>query len=242
MKIKRLLILFIVLFVSNIALGQISGYQGKRFLFSAVGLFSPCLSNPNANSNQGWKYMNFRKSFSLEYVINRKTALTFSYINFNSTIDPGEQQIFINGDNYYIEGLLGLRTNTLAIGVKLFTKDWIAPLGSFIKFDFEYMISSLDSVSELTANSYYNNDIELEDFDNGKKYYHTGIYMTIGKQRVVFDRILLKYGIRAGVVIMAPRGVDQSIDSDKYLNYLIKRRLFSSSILNFQLGVGVLLH
>lgn len=241
MKIKPL-ILLITLFVSNIALGQISGYQGKRFLFSADGLLSPCLSNPNANGNKGVLYMNFRKSFSLEYVINRKTALTFSYINFNSKIEPGEHQVYYNGDNYNIEGLLGLRTSTLALGVKLFTKDWIAPLGSFVKFDFEYMISSLDSFSELTATSYFNNDPVLEDFDHEKKYYHTGIYMTIGEQRIVFDRIVLKFGIRAGVVFMAPRSIDQPIDSDKYLNYLTKRRLFTSSLLNFQLGVGILLY
>ena len=66
-------LIVVLTFVSVQALGQASGYMGKKFLITGEISFLNALFNPNHNMNNGLNKFsfNFRSTTDIDYVIAR---------------------------------------------------------------------------------------------------------------------------------------------------------------------------
>lgn len=238
---------FILTLVSTQAFGQASGYMGKKLLITGEVSFLNALFNPNHNMNQGLNKFsfNFRSTTDLDYVIARNGTIgaTFDVFytgmkydwnsdDFNKLLVPGIEDQFDHGRIFgYGYG----------INYKIFrnpSKGGIAPVGSYAKFDVMLL------------------DVRIRPFDNGNDVAHPysdrfltpAISITLGRQRVLWDFLVLRSGIQIGFVPFGISPYLQSLDKgiergsqQQDLRANAEARLMTYYLLNVNFGVGFLL-
>ena len=237
----------ILLLVAETCFGQASGYMGKKFLITGEISFLNALFNPNHNMNTGLNKFsfNFRSTTDLDYVVARNGSIgaTFDVFytgmkydwnsdSYDELLVPGIEDRFKNGRIFgYGYG----------INYKFFrnpSKSGIAPVGSYAKLDLmllDVRIRPFDNENDVTS-SYSN------------RFFTPAISITLGRQRILWDFLVLRAGIQVGFVPFGVSSYLQSLDNgiergtqEQDLRANAEARLMTYYLLNVNFGVGFLL-
>lgn len=121
----------------------------------------------------------------------------------------------------------------------------IAPLDGYIRPELVLSIYNIVEAPESRMIKYcghgYNAQASITpDIPNRSPYMLLGYGIEFGKSRVLFSRLLVDYGVRAGVTFGTGKIGDSYISENTLYKYLPAQRLFNSYLLNFKLGIGLL--
>ncbi len=242
----RLLTIIFSLIVTQ-ALGQASGYMGKKLLITGEVSFFNALFNPNHNMNKGLNKFsfNFRSTTDLDYVVARNATLGATFDVFYTGMDydwnnPEFDQTLVPGiDDRFEHGrIFGYG---YGLNYKIFrnpSKGSIAPVGSYAKFDVMLL------------------DVRVKPFDKGNdvahaytdRFFTPAVSITLGRQRVLWDFLILRSGIQVGFVPMGISPYLQSLGNgiergsqEQDLRANAEARLMTYYLFNVNFGVGFLL-
>ena len=235
---------FILIFVSfSLSLfAQVPGYQGKRLIIKDNVSFCPLMGMIMGYDKPG--DLNFKNEFGADFVINRNTVLGIYYDFINDQIlyvdhkythyDPcyPSQNIYydvdlpvdVYGGTYFLSWKRFSFRNTGAI----------APLGRYVCIDAGY------TKINVSDNGTFNQDPSKTDLGN---YTSATLLFGFGKQSVIFNRITVDMGVRAGAafsgVLHGSRYTEGSFGaSDLY--FKVENKLFTSYLINASIGIGLL--
>jgi hypothetical protein len=242
---KRLIV--VLTFVSVQALGQASGYMGKKFLITGEISFLNALFNPNHNMNDGLNKFsfNFRSTTDLDYVIARNGTIGATFdvfytgMKYDWRSSEFEELLVPNIDARFDHGrIFGYG---YGINYKVFrnpSKSGIAPVGSYAKFDLmllDVRTRPFDKENEL-AHAY------------SDRFFTPAFSVTLGMQRILWDFFVLRSGIQIGFVPFGISPYLQSLDNgiekgnqQQDLRAHVEARLMTYYLLNLNFGVGFLL-
>lgn len=255
---NRIAILFVLIAFSGFA-QKVPGYLGKRFSIGYAANCSPALLNPNANGDDIG--LNLTHELNLEFTIKRRTNLCLMYQFFNTGV--GSPSVTVQGQDpygYYAEYKyiyrgtkpFQLHTTCYGIGFKFFRKGTLAPVGKYGKLDLILYFSDLTyEKSNFVKNDVYNGTRELDQsVGSGEYNYKTfGLAYTLGSQRILFNCLVLDYGVRVAVLpagaltFLAEREELISDTSSDYFSGCRRQtnyRLFGHQFLNVHIGLGFL--
>lgn len=253
-------LVILLLIVSRFACeAQISGYCGKRHSIRYDNFCRPVYSNliDETDPAQGFS-IRARHALSYEFVSGRQTVLGLSLQTYQFT--PGVQgDIRANdGELYNISGPISLHGTDVALYVKSFNSDWIAPLGKYFRYGLMISHISVPSTDNLTISA-ENGNLYSSDFNE----YLASANMTtvtvepvsfttitpivgFGTQRVYFDRVLLDLGLEFGFPLrgftsLFKRDISEPLQSVDSLEKMAGRRMFRAHLMSFCIGIGFLL-
>ncbi|MCX6297054.1 MAG: hypothetical protein NTX97_13535 [Bacteroidetes bacterium] len=264
MRFRYFTFLFFITVYSN---AQIAGYMGKRFSIGYSNYFMVSAIGPTANaiSPSGNRGVNTTHCLNLEYTIKNRTNFCLSLQNSNTGVDPGDlgvQKInsFDNSYAYYDYRYapkpykpMNVNSYNVGLGFKFFQSGSLAPIGKYKKLELLLMFNHF--TYQNTAFTYY----DFNSSTNASGVIGTGDYhfktfaltYTIGRSRVLFDRIVIDYGFRFGFV---PAGVwavltadgatlietPNSTVTEQRFKYDVNTRLFKYQLVNFHIGLSFL--
>ena len=240
-------ITFIFLLLSKVCFGQASGYMGKKLLITGEASFFNALFNPNHTMNKGLNTFSFniRATTDLDYVVARNATVGATFDVFVSGMEydwnsPQHENLLISDAN---DRFNHARISGYGYGLnyKIFrnpSKGGIAPIGSYAKFDLMLL------------------DVRVRPIDNETNFGHAysnrfftpAISITLGRQRILWDILVLRAGIQVGFVPMgiSPylQGLGDGIErgtQEQDLRAHAEARLMTYYLLNVNFGVGFLL-
>ncbi|MBU0764266.1 MAG: hypothetical protein KJ607_05475 [Bacteroidetes bacterium] len=258
---KRTLLILFTLVTSFTGYAQGSGYMGKTFVVSGHFNLSPALINPNSSHKSGLASLNTTKTLEADWAFsrNRSTGLFVQF--YNTSVDATDKTLSYNVrqsyDSYYFDteeieliGYYGINGINFGANIRFYIGDWIAPLGRYIQLDLFLMTWTVYGVSKFEHPVY--SDISstyiFPEIATEPRYYNTGGAFTVGKQRILFDRITIKYGIRNSLILfyISPINMRDSFGSldyteDDFVLRTSKNRLATRWLLDVQFGIGILL-
>lgn len=238
---------FIFLLVGQACFGQASGYMGKKLLVTGEISFLNAVFNANHNMNQGLRKFafNLRATADLDYVVARNASVgaTFDVFATGTAFDWQTDKY----DELLVQAIDSeFRHSRISgygygINYKIFrnpAKGGIAPVGSYVKFDMMLL------------------DVRLRPFDNTANVAHSfsdqfftpAISITLGRQRIFWDFLILRTGIQVGIVPMGISpylqklgdGIERGTQQQE-LRAHAEARLMTYYLLNVNFGVGFLL-
>lgn len=243
----RVLLVILVLVSSN-CFGQASGYMGKKFLITGEVSFFNALFNPNHNMNQGLNKssFNFRSTTDLDYVIARNGTIgaTFDVFYTGMKYDWNSDtysELMVPGieDRFDHARIFGYG---YGINYKIYrnpSKAGIAPIGSYAKFDIMLLDVRIRPFDK-------EGDVALGEFRD--RFFTPAISITLGRQRVLWDFLVLRTGIQLGFVPFGISPYLQSLDKgiergtqEQDLRANAEARLMTYYLFNINFGVGFLL-
>ncbi len=259
-------LLFLVLFVSLQAAAQISGYMGKRISVGYSNYFFPAPIGPTANADtrDGSFGFNTTHSFNLEYILKSRTVMCLSAQRSNTGMNPSDLQEYVydgfSSYNYTYEYLpkpykpMQITSTNIGLGFKFFSSGTLAPVGKYKKVELLFMMNHLTYSS--TAFQYYDpsgsgSGIYAKKIGTGSYDFKTvAVTYTIGRSRVLFNRIVVDYGMRFGVVPEAvfkvvfeeefSSGSSASLNVESKFRGDVNTRLFRSQMVNLHIGLSLL--
>lgn len=261
-------LLFILLIQSTLVNAQVAGYMGKRLSLGYSNYFSPSLLGRSANSTEDFTPgINSTHCVNLEYTLKKKTnfciGVQFSKMgvikqSYNYTytyVDPWNGSSYLMGGTaYYMPSNrlpMQLKTTNISFGFKFFRSGYIAPLGKYNKLEFVVFMNNVtyDRSAFYTSNSRTPEHKITTSMGNGNYDFNSfAVALTFGKQRILFDRIIVDTGIRFA---LSPNAVVNYMVNDFFgeeYNQTIEdqiktntnTRIFTSQVFNFHIGLGFL--
>ncbi len=255
------------IFISAFSNAQISGYMGKRTVISYSNYFMFGLRGPGP-ADSGPKdepsfTMNNAHCLNFEYAIKQRKMLCLSgqYIRTGIAYDRGGHASTLYGSSYreypYPDGVgyggsflkpALLTSFNIGLGLKFFKSGLLAPVGRYgklevlllfenVKYDYKNFKKKVDS------NPY--NDTPYTLGTGEYKYKNIALVYTIGKQRILYDKIVLDYGIRFAWspslnIISLTGGLDDSPNIETYYRREANLRIARQQLINFHIGIGFL--
>jgi hypothetical protein len=262
--VKKILFLLLVCSVKTFA--QTPGYMGKRFSIGYSNYFFPAIigPNPSGTTRQDKLSLNTAHSINIEYTIKPKTNFCFSYQWQHLGVMPNRSYPVVTTDSssgsyntQYFEynpapfKNMQLKTNSIGIGFKFFGGGILAPVGKYKKLELLLLFSNLTYPKNAFYISYSNYSYaEYTSIGTGSYNFKTfAITYTMGRSRVLFDKLVLDYGLRIGAL---PAGFFAFINSDedfftdnpigfeRGLKQDTNMRLLRQQLINFHIGIGFL--
>lgn len=260
-------LIFILLLQGTFMTAQVSGYMGKRFSVGYSNYFSPAFVGRTANSTEMSLGVNTVHCVNLEYSIKRRTNFCIGIQFWKTGIirengydysyeynDPYGGITSESGTAYYLPDTrapMQLRTVNISMGFKFFRHGYIAPVGRYTKLEGILFMDnvSYDPLAFYRTSSGFPKDRFSRFIGTGYYSYKTfAVALTLGRQRVLFNRIIIDSGIRFGV---SPNFVFNYIVNDvfgdtyrKSMEDQIKlntnTRIFTGQLVNLHLGIGFL--
>lgn len=268
MNIKKLFLLILVAMLSGISFSQVSGYMGKRLSLSYSNYFSPSLLGRSANSTTDFSLgLNTTHCGNLEYVIKKRTnfciGIQFSKLgtikeSYNYTftyVDPwGNSSYLQSGTAYYLPSNrlpMQLKMTNIAVGFKFFRSGYIAPVGKYNKLEFVLFMSDLTYESKSFYSSPSRRPEDKISTSMGSGHYEFksfAVAFTFGRQRILFDRLILDTGIRFAVspnmfvnyMVTDFFGDEYDKTIEEQIKFNTNTRIFTSQVFNFHIGLGFL--
>lgn len=246
------------------------GYMGKRLVTEYnLTTFSP-VAFPNANFNRTILPTNFAHNLKLEYVLTRKISIAAGFEMLNTSIDLSNMDYiavdlddpqYSTSDYYQREldvkpdGYAGVRSMNFDFSVNLYNH--LAPWGKYHRLGAKLYLFQIDPQNDaftvdLQEEISYDEFGPLDEFDYSdqvpiKDTYGTwGLSYEFGRQRVLFNKITLRYGMKfTGVVGIVNKVASLDFGGSRYVteSYLgnqAKQRLFFHQLINFSIGIGFL--
>jgi hypothetical protein len=266
----RVVYLLFFLLAASVSNAQIAGYMGKRCVigYSNYFMFAPKGPGPMSAqpSNEFSPTFNNAHCVNIEYALNQRKMICFSgqYIRTGIAYDDGKvgdglfagsfiyetETPYPNNNRYtgsYSKPAL-LSSINVAIGLKAFGSGFIAPVGRYNKFEvilmFETVKYDYKKFEHQDPNSSYGVYVKGNLGTGEYSYNNVAVAYTVGKQRVLGNKIVLDYGLRiaytpaANIVTLA--GFDTVKDIDDYYKRESRMRMFRQQLINFHLGIGFL--
>lgn len=257
----RYIILSLLFLISFVTLSQPAGYLGKRFTVSYEALAGPNYLNIVGLTNLHNRSYNYQGASDKTSVsetnanLNYTGAITIDYVvgktkSRGISIGPIDQTMYF--DDYNIDTVYGNATQVFFVNnakltgftagayVKYFKKHQIAPLGEYYKFELLYsniIIKSIDRKAEI----YKQGNSKLEPIST------VGFAVTYGKNRILWDRVIVSAGITLGARLnffITPLTSSIAGEDSYAINQLQKAVGFwhgQNLFYNFHLGAGILL-
>ncbi len=278
-KIKKLyFIIFISLFIRASAFSQYfekaPGYQGKTVIANTNFSYSPAIFAPNKNGIISWKAANLRTSIGGEYIFTKKDGVGIQLSAFKTAFQF-DYPIYSNRhyEDQYNSGYRNVSISSNGVGyinaksLGLYYKSYlnhIAPLGSYFKIQVEWLFYKVNYDSnEIISKMLYDDHEKDSYYDNydpdylppyilENKYSALALNMKFGNQRILFDRIVLDFGIDFGTVLKGITGnygweswielgpLAEEITTDNYIDRVSKARLFDLYSIGLDFGIGFL--
>lgn len=241
----RFVLIIGLMAVSMSSFSQAPGYMGRRLTVTAELSFFNALFHPNANFNSGIARFNHREIFDLDYIITRdgSVGFTFELVNTSMAYEGWNDPKF---DSPLFPGLAStfqharITGQTFGLNYKLYrnpSKGGIAPVGGYAKFDI--MVSRTEVFPFDKQNR-----VQL---GMVKEYYNPIIGITYGRQRILWNSVIIRTGIQIALV---PTGVlpyftditsdIEHEDPNKEFKRVHDARMFSYYAVNVNVGIGFL--
>ena len=201
------------------AVAQVPGYMGRRLTLGYSLNCFPSLLGPATYGSSG---LNATHGFNLEYIAGKKTNVCASFQLLKTGVYETGGYALENGE---AEVLLQLPSKNITAGLKFFSKSaQFSPIGKYNKFELMVMFSDL-AYKGKTLYSY-------KDF---------ALLFTMGRQRVVFNRLVLDGGLQFGFLPAGYLGgLFNSVEPGYEYHYAVRERLFRHQLFNLHLGVSFL--
>ena len=263
---KTIIVIGIMLFCSTSMLAQTpSGYLGKRMMvsynFVSFPRFYPLLYEQELE-------FRYKHTIELEYITQRKKALgiAFSYQDFSTVLTEypfdefGKNNAFPKNQSP-VDASTTLENKSIYVGVsyKVFHNN-IAPLGTFSRFGVDQITSfvALKNVATSQDSILYIPTLSTDD-----QYFAIMFSYSIGTQRVLWDKVLVRFAVKSGYVfgglkqtrIGITNGFFEDLEFDIFdeifdtgtdkLNYtqnVTKNSLLNHNIISVTLGIGFLVY
>jgi hypothetical protein len=264
MKTRKTILLGFVLLTASVLTAQVPGYMGKRLTLGYSNNFFAAIIGPPAQSyDMG---INTTHSFNIEFTIKPRTNFCLSYQMFNTGVTTNHT--FVNstqdqyGNVYNVESHfdpvpnkpMELHSNNVCIGFKFFNAGSLAPVGKYRKLELVLMFTELSYPpnSFFTYNYNYgfggNDGVSRSSLGTGNYNFKSfALTYSLGRQRVLFNRLVLDYGLQFGFV---PAGVFATLNSEgdfsdastpeNVFRQETNKRLFRHQLFNFHIGLGFL--
>lgn len=257
---KQISIVITLLVALNLnSYAQVPGYMGKRLSIGYSNYLSPSLLNPSATKDRGDLGLNTTHCINLEYTIKKRTdfcfGIQFSKTGMSREIGFTHEGYDNNGYKYVYNSSyspvskmsMQLSTTNICLGFKFFSQGYIAPVGKYKKLDF---ILLLNKVSYERGG--FRNDsppAEYVTLGTGANDFRAfAIALTFGRQRVLFNTLLIDTGFRVGI---SPNifisYIKNDVINDQYnlffedqLKESVNQRIFAAQLVNFHIGIGFL--
>lgn len=257
MKNKIVVSLFLI---SCSVFSQVPGYLGKRLTIGYANYLSPSLIYPSSNSTDRYELgLNTTHCINVEYAIKKRTEFCVS-VEFNKTgiAREGGYQYSAGGYSDYGSAIyrpgdktpIQLKNTNVSLGFKFFRQGFIAPVGKYQKLEFVLLSNKINYDKNSFYDQYYSPDTRLPALGMGEYNFKTfAIALTLGRQRVLFNTLILDTGFRFGVSTNAIFNflIDDIFDgsmSNSALESQFKQdthyRIFAAQLFNFHIGIGFL--
>ncbi|MTI22554.1 hypothetical protein E1176_16095 [Fulvivirga sp. RKSG066] len=239
MKVTSLIIIGLLSFCSLVS-AQVPGFMGKRVSIFLDANLTPALFNQNINNAITFDFediartqninklaFNYRPQLTFEYLIHRDVAIGLNYSLLKTgTVRNHEQANEVNFD--VIKG------NSIGLNLRVYKfkeSASVAPIGMFQNFRIEYV----------TVNSYDDKSSKETLFVND--FQHFVFTYGIGKQHVIANNFLFKYGIEFGYAAVPTNYLDDTADWTEQENagYNVHGSLLGYYLMSVKLGFGSLL-
>ena len=276
---KYIFLCFVILTVQSRA--QVSGYMGKRLSIGYSNYFSPrfpvvksILSEFYSEGSDAViasrRSFHFTNSIDVDYILTSKVSLCMSgqfskmdFCEYGSKFNLKEYNGSSNDyfDVYYAppkSQSMDLKTTNLSIGFKFFKRGYDSPFGRYSKME---IVIVTDKVI-MDKNQFYRDDTYYYPLTRGYKIperpyaYKSFVFAyTFGKQRVLFDKLVLDYGLRIGfnysylitdgnviasIINLTKEDQNKDITLDTRFKRIANVRAFESQLLNVHLGLRFL--
>jgi hypothetical protein len=249
---------------------KVPGYLGKRLVVNYELSAIPSFYNPNSGgyvSNPGRvSYSATSVPFSItlkhflnaEYVVSKKTSVKTSLGYFNSVYGNRFDNSNFNLSDLYLEDLGTLNNFGFQAGIKRY-RNHFAPLGKYFELRVGLELINYGELNFLVPENSFNEQPAFERAVPGGTAVVGGAYIGWGTSRIINDSFILNYGIELGFVYPSGQNannitniffddqvifLDPSTQSDAAINEAMREasiaRVFSQSLLNFKIGVGIL--
>jgi hypothetical protein len=238
---------FFILFLSlsSFVYSQITpAYKGKRFILSArLGASFLSFNSIAGVSDKSYKIKNIAGA-SADFVVSRNKSLSAIYENFTIKM-PYPNTINYDYASLNIPAILNAQK--IGLGIKLYRRGYIAPVGKYVKIEAQFITSKIDYEKFiLYQTNYYERSTSLG--VQSIRYNTFSLNYTIGRTRILFNTLVLDYGLRLGVTpyILTTLGdlfeySNQNFNIDyNYFEYYGKQRIFVQQIINIHLNIGFL--
>lgn len=250
----RYKVTLLALFISSFIAAQTPGYMGRHCMIGYSNNFF--VSALGANTKSTEVGINSTHCFNFEYVIKNRTNFCLSFQTLKTGLEPDESYDYSNYGNAEYDPKpyvpMQVRSTNIALGFKFFRKGTFAPVGKYRKIEMMLLLSKLNY--EKNSFTYYDyNSSSTIRTSLGKGEYNFSsfaIAYTFGRQRVLFDRLVLDYGIQVAVfpgIVLNTLGdglFELGSSTGNIMEYDLQRstsmRLFTHQLFNFHIGLGFL--
>ncbi len=241
--------------------------MGKRAVLGYSNYFMPGIKGPGPNRST---YLDERSftinnvhclNFEYAYKERKQVCLSAQYMRTGVAYDRGAHDGFLDaassyeypfpegaryGGNYSKPALL--TSFNIAIGMKAFKTGYIAPVGRYYKAEMLFMFEKLRYDNEhfmKPVDDEPQNDT-LYTLGTGEySYRNFALTYTIGKQRVLWDKIVFDYGIRLALTpamnIVSMASIGDHVNSvEIYYRRYSHSRVAHQQFVNIHVGIGFL--
>lgn len=246
------------LLISCSVFSQVPGYMGKRLSIGYSNNFFPSLLYPSSKStDRGELGLNTTHCINIDYAIKKRTEFCVSVEFFKSAIARSDGYIYSNGTTNYNSAVyapgdktfIQLKSTNVSLGFKFFKQGFIAPVGKYRKLEFVLLSDKINYNRNSFYDQYYSSDTALTAFGTGEYEFKSfAIAFTFGRQRVLFNSIILDTGFRFGVStntvfkFFLDNLLDgrSTYDIESQFKQDVNKRLFAAQLFNFHIGIGFL--
>lgn len=248
---RELIMLGGLIIISAFCSAQAPGYMGKTLSISVTQHISPNYAYIYENyydpllAKYKSQYVNSVFSVGIDKVLNRRNSIGFYYSPVRYKVYFTDKIVFNEGSSYF-DPVIQKISNYFDVGgfgaglrYRIFTGSWIAPLGSFVQFDFMYSNYKIKNVGKKT--DMY---IEYRSKYNLRRYNSLIMSVTFGRSRIFFNRLILTRGIQIGFNGAAFHYINLSYGrytSNYNLKSDVKFWYSQRFIYNLHLGIAILL-
>jgi hypothetical protein len=216
---KKILTSFFVFFFCIASIAQVPGYLGKRFsvgysnyFFPRSTLVSSSFTFGDEDKTSTRMAFNSTHSLDVDYVLTPwvSACLAGQFSKMDVVKQGGEFNVERGGTYNTVQYLPGskedmqLNTINLSVAFKFFKERYMNPYGKYRKLEVMLMMNTI----KMDENGFYSVRYDppkpkqvLPYPVAGERYKFNSLILayTIGKQRVLFDKLVLDWGIRFGI-------------------------------------------
>ncbi|MGZ4035348.1 MAG: hypothetical protein ACXVDZ_19620 [Bacteroidia bacterium] len=244
---KKLTILFILSLTIEMLAAQVAGYMGKRCNVTYSVWTNPNLYAVTNTSNTNDEVAFYAtQALSVDYLIKKRTAfcLGFQFSRIGLSYDNSYNANYTyRGSNRFPAYM---NTKGISLGFKFFSKNKIAPLGTYVKVDALLLLNDLiynpgDAVSNVEyttpTGTYGRKAVPINETAQKLRSYGGGAALSLGRQRIFFDKLVVDGGVRFALAI-APQGANVTNYGEAFVSSF--ERIFLNQFVNLRVGVGFL--
>ncbi len=255
MKYKITIASFIICLSS---FAQVSGYMGKRFFIGYDNYFAPTLA-PTSGKTEGLRF-NTTNCLNVEYAVKERTNFCLSFQYFKTGVMNKTAFSYIDSNQYGgVSSLMvtynplpnipmQLKSSNIAVGLKFFNRGYLAPLGKYTKVELLIFFNNLTYDKKGFTSSDYGYNTNVTVGTGEYSYKNFALTCTFGRQRILFDRLVLDMGTRIGfvpgpmfnVLYGGILSMNSTVTDEDRFKTDVANRIFRHELINFHIGIGFL--